>query len=63
MEERANRIDEHFAKWQDQMQEQVGFNLAEEVRHTHPTVQEHPALPPSPVIRQDSPLKAAMPQT
>ena len=63
MEERANRIDEHFAKWQDQMQEQVGFNLAEEVRHPHPTVQEHPALPPSPVIRQDSPLKAAMPQT
>ncbi|CAG8065411.1 unnamed protein product [Penicillium nalgiovense] len=63
MEERANRIDERFAKWQDQMQEQVGFNLAEEVRHPHPTVQEHPALPPSLVIRQDSPLKAAMPQT
>ncbi|KAJ5051290.1 hypothetical protein NUH16_003071 [Penicillium rubens] len=63
MEKRANRINEHFAKWQDQMQEQVGLNLAEELRLPHPTVQEHPALPPSPAIRQDSPLKAAMPQT
>ncbi|KAI1829218.1 transcriptional regulator family: Fungal Specific TF [Penicillium roqueforti] len=64
MVERANRIDEQFAKWEDQMQEQMRFNLAEEVRHPPPTVQEHPALPPPPpVIGQDSPLKAEMPQT
>ncbi|CAG8034452.1 unnamed protein product [Penicillium nalgiovense] len=30
MVERANRIDEQFAKWEDQIQEQMRFNLAEE---------------------------------
>ncbi|KAJ6168593.1 transcriptional regulator family: Fungal Specific TF [Penicillium chrysogenum] len=65
MEERANRIDEHLAKWQDQMQEQMRFNMAKEVKHTPPTAQERPSLPPPPVpvIKQDQPFKTEMPRT
>ncbi|KAJ5471515.1 hypothetical protein N7530_008872 [Penicillium desertorum] len=66
MKERTIRTDEHFAKWQEkmreQMQELMHFNLAKGVEHPPPTVPEHPALPPPLVIKQDPPLKAEAPQ-